>query len=248
VENALKLKEINPACEVFILYRDLRTTGERELLYQQAREKGVIFIRYSLDHPPMVEANGDGLKITAVDHILQRPVSLTVDLLTLATAIVPHDNTPLAEMYKVALNEEGFFSEAHAKIRPVDCATEGIFLAGLCHNPKPLEDSIRMAWAAAARTATILSKEYLELGANIAVPMDENCDGCAFCVDGCPFRAITLLEYMRDGQIKKTVEINETLCKGCGSCMATCPKQGINVAGFSLQQLGAQVEAALGLI
>ena len=248
VENALKLKEINPDCEVVIFYRDMRTTGEREILYQQAREKGVMFIRYSLDHPPVVAANGDGLKITALDHILQRPVSFTADLLTLATAIVPHDNTHLAEMYKVALNEEGFFSEAHAKIRPVDCATEGIFLAGLCHNPKPLEDSIRLAWAAAARAATILSKEYLELGANIAVPTDENCDGCAFCVDGCPFQAITLLEYMREGQVKKTVEINETLCKGCGSCMATCPKQGINVAGFSLQQLEAQVDAALGLI
>jgi heterodisulfide reductase subunit A len=151
-------------------------------------------------------------------------------------------------MYKVALNAEGFFSEAHAKIRPVDCATEGIFLAGLCHNPKPLEDSIRLGLAAAARAATILSRDHLELDAHVSIPIDENCDGCAFCVDGCPFRAITLMEYMKQGQVKKTVEINETLCKGCGSCMATCPKQGIYVAGFSMPQLTAQVEAALGLI
>ncbi len=248
VDNALKFKEINPEMDVYILYRDMRTYGEREYLYQQALQKGVIFIRYQLeDLPRVTEANGR-IRIRVTDHILQRPLDLTVDLLTLASAIVPRDNTHLAEMYKVALNEEGFFSEAHAKIRPVDCATNGIFLAGLCHNPKPLEDSVRLGLAAAARAATILSKDYLELEAHVARPVDENCDGCAFCVDGCPFQAITLLEYVKEGQVKKTVEIDETLCKGCGSCMATCPKQGINVAGFSLPQIGAQVEAALGLI
>ncbi len=248
VDNALRFKEINPDMEVYILYRDLRTHGEREYLYHQALQKGVIFIRYQPDDLPQVEEADGRIRIRVTDHILGRPLELTVDLLTLASAIVPRDNTPLAEMYKVALNEEGFFSEAHAKIRPVDCATEGIFLAGLCHNPKPLEDSIRLGLAAAARAATILSRNQLELDAHISIPIDENCDGCAFCVDGCPFKAITLVEYIKEGQIKKTVEINETLCKGCGSCMATCPKQGIYVAGFSMPQLTAQVEAALGLI
>ena len=248
VDNALKFKEINPDMDVYILYRDMRTYGEREYLYHQALQKGVIFIRYQVDDPPQVEEVDGRIQIRVTDHILGRPVELTVDLLTLASAIVPRDNTPLAELYKVALNAEGFFSEAHAKIRPVDCATEGIFLAGLCHNPKPLEDSIRLGLAAAARAATILSKDSLELNATIANPLDENCDGCAFCVDGCPFKAITLLEYMKEGQIKKTVEVSETLCKGCGSCMATCPKEGIYVAGFSLPQLNAQVEAALGLV
>ncbi|MCX5892333.1 MAG: FAD-dependent oxidoreductase [Deltaproteobacteria bacterium] len=249
VDNALKFKEINPEMDVYILYRDLRTHGEREYLYHQALQKGVIFIRYQVEDPPRVEEAEDGrIRLRVQDHILGRPVELTVDLLTLASAIVPRDNRLLAEMYKVALNEEGFFSEAHAKIRPVDCATDGIFLAGLCHNPKPLEDSIRLGLAAAVRAATILSKDRLELDAHKANPVDENCDGCAFCVDGCPFKALTLLEYMKEGQVKKTVEVNETLCKGCGSCMATCPKQGIYVSGFMPEQLGAQVEAALGLI
>jgi heterodisulfide reductase subunit A len=248
VDNALKFKEINPDMEVYILYRDMRTHGEREYLYQQARQKGVVFIRYTLDDLPQVDQVGEKIQIRVTDHVLQKPVTLDVDILTLATAIVPRDNTQLAEMYKVALNEEGFFSEAHAKIRPVDCATEGIFLAGLCHNPKPLEDSIRLGLAAAARAATILSKDYLELNANIATPIDANCDGCAFCVDGCPFKAVTLMEYMKENQVKKTVDVDETLCKGCGSCMATCPKQGIVVAGFSMAQLEAQVDAALGLI
>ena len=248
VDNALKFKEINPEMEVYILYRDMRTYGEREFLYHQALQKGVIFIRYQVEDPPQVEEVDGRMRIRVTDHILKRPLDLTVDLLTLASAIVPRDNTQLAEMYKVALNEEGFFSEAHAKIRPVDCATEGIFLAGLCHNPKPLEDSIRLGLAAAARAATLLSKDHLELDAHVSIPIDENCDGCAFCVDGCPFQAITLMEYIKQGQVKKTVEINEILCKGCGSCMATCPKQGIYVAGFSMPQLTAQVEAALGLI
>ena len=158
VDNALKFKEINPDMDVYILYRDMRTYGEREFLYQQALQKGVIFIRYQLDDLPQVEEADGRIRIRVTDHILGRPIALTVDLLTLATAIVPRANTHLAEMYKVALNEEGFFSEAHAKIRPVDCATEGIFLAGLCHNPKPLEDSIRLGLAAAARASTILSK------------------------------------------------------------------------------------------
>ena len=246
VENALKLKEMNPDMEVYVLYRDMRTYGERERLYVEAREKGVVFIRFRLDDLPRVEEENGRLKITVTDLVLQRPLELSVDILTLASAIVPYDNRPVAEIYKTALNAEGFFSEAHAKIRPVDSAAEGIFLAGLCHHPKPLEDSIRLALAAAARSATILSKETLMLDAIISHPVDENCDGCAYCVDTCPYHAITLVEYMKDGAIKKTVEVNEAQCKGCGSCMATCPKEGIYVAGFSLKQLQAQVDAALG--
>ncbi len=245
VENALKLKEMNPDMEVYVLYRDMRTYGEREIFYTAAREQGVIFIRYHAAEPPKVaEANGR-LKITVMDHILGKLVDLEVDLLTLATAIIPHHNAPLAELYKVPLNAEGFFTEAHAKIKPVDAPTEGIYLAGLCHYPKPLQESVAEAMATAARASTILSKDYLQLESTISQVIDENCDGCAFCVDACPFKAITLLEYMKDGNVKKTVEVNEVLCKGCGSCMATCPKRGIAVAGFTLDQLAAQVDAAL---
>jgi heterodisulfide reductase subunit A len=175
-------------------------------------------------------------------------VTFSVDLLNLATAIIPHQNEPLAEIYKIPLNAEGFFTEAHAKIRPVDSSTEGIFLAGLCHYPKPLQESVAEALACASRANTILSRDHLMLESTISRPIDENCDGCAFCIDTCPFKAITLIEYMKDGSLKKTVEVNEVQCKGCGSCMATCPKQGIYVAGFTPEQLGAQVEAALGLI
>jgi heterodisulfide reductase subunit A2 len=248
VENALKLKAIDPKMDVYIIYRDMRTYGERESLFAAAREKGVIFIRYTLDHLPQVEEFAGRLKITVKDHILQIPVAIMADVLALATAIVPNDNSSLSQTFKVALNAEGFFSEVHAKIRPLDSATDGIFMAGLCHYPKPIEESIAEGYAAASRATTILSKEFLLLESTISNPVDENCDGCAFCIEPCPYKAISLLEYMKGGDVKKTVEVNAVLCKGCGSCMATCPKQGIVVKGFTMEQLGAQVEAALGLI
>jgi len=248
VENAIRLKELNPAMEVYILYRDMRTYGERETLYAAAREKGVLFFRYAVDDPPQVTQAGDKIVIRVTDQNLGGdPVELPVDLLTMATAIIPHQNAPLAELYKVHLNAVGFYSEAHAKIRPVESSTAGIYMAGLCRYPKPIQESIVEALACASRAGTTLSRDTLELDAITSRPIDENCDGCAFCVDACPFRAISLLEYVRDGNVKKTVEVNQVICQGCGSCMATCPKQGIYVAGFTLEQLGAQVEAALGL-
>jgi heterodisulfide reductase subunit A-like polyferredoxin len=248
VENAIKLKVMNPEMEVYVFYRDMRTYGEREILYEKAREMGITFIRYRRREPPVVEEDGGRLKITVHDQILRRPVSLHVDFLTLATAIIPHQNAPLAELYKIPLNAEGFFTEAHAKIKPVEASTEGIFMAGLCHYPKPMQESAAEALACASRANTILSKDFLQLESIISNPVDANCDGCAFCVDACPFKAITLIEYMMEGNVKKTVEVNAIQCKGCGSCMATCPKQGIYVAGFTPEQLSVQVEAALGMI
>jgi heterodisulfide reductase subunit A len=247
VENAIRLKRINPDMDVYILYRDMRTYGERETLYAWAREQGVRFCRYQISDPPQVESAGDKIIIRFQDQDLQVPMELQVDLLTLATAIMPHQNAPLADLYKVHLEADGFFAEAHPKIRPVESSTAGIYMAGLCHFPKPIQESITEALACASRASTILCRDTLELESITSRPIDENCDGCAFCVDACPFQAITLLEYMREGNVKKTVEVNQVLCHGCGSCMATCPKQGIYVAGFSLAQLEAQVDAALGM-
>jgi heterodisulfide reductase subunit A len=247
VENAIRLKRINPDMDVYIIYRDMRTYGEREPLYAWARDQGVLFFRYNVDDPPKVDSEGDKIVIRFVDQDLQMPMELRVDLLTLATAIIPHQNAPLADLYKVHLDADGFFAEAHPKIRPVESSTAGIFMAGLCHFPKPIQESMAEALACASRASTILCRDTLELESITSRPIDENCDGCAFCVDACPFHAISLLEYVKDGHVKKTVEVNQVLCKGCGSCMATCPKQGIYVAGFTLEQLGAQVDAALGL-
>jgi heterodisulfide reductase subunit A len=173
-------------------------------------------------------------------------VAIDCDVLALAAAIVPGLSAEqVGKLYKIPLNQDKFFLEAHMKLRPVDFATDGVFMCGLAHCPKSVEESIAQAGAAAARAATILSKDQIELEATISQVVDENCDGCAYCIDPCPYKALTLVEYMYQGSIKKTVERDAALCKGCGVCQATCPKKGIYVAGFRLEQLGAMVAAAL---
>jgi len=247
VKNALKIKEINPNANVCILYRDVRTYGFGEKYYTQARQKGVIFIKYEEDKKPEVTQSPDGkLSVKCFDHISQMDILFKADALVLSSAVVPHqDNKDLAQMLRVPLDSNGFFLEAHMKLRPVDFASDGIFLCGMAHFPKSVEETISQANAAAARAATLLSKDKLELEANISHVIDENCDGCAYCVEPCPYQAVTLIEYMREGAIKKTVEINAAICKGCGVCQATCPKKGVEIKGFKLEQIEAMVEAAL---
>ena len=244
MQHALELKEANPDLPVYVLYRDIRTYGEREDLYKEAREKGVIFIRYSLDNKPKVFKDGDDLVVQVQDHVLKQDVEIRPDYLVLATAIVPYDNKELVELYKCSLNNEGFLQEAHAKLRPVDLSVDGMFVAGLCHYPKPIDESIAQAQAAVSRATTILSKSVMPLD-SIKSYVTENCDGCALCVDTCPYGAITLVDYEKDGQTLRKIEINKALCKGCGVCEATCPKKGVFVHGFTNEQLRAQISAAL---
>lgn len=246
IKNAIKIKEINPEANVHILYRDIRTYGFKEIYYKKAREKGVIFIRYQEDKKPEIYSNNGIMKVSAEDPVLNRKLILDADLLVLSTGIIPDpDSKNLAQLLKVPLNQNGFFLEAHMKLRPVEFATEGIFLCGLSHSPKSMEESVSQASGAASKALTILSNDTIELDATISNVVDENCDGCAYCIDPCSYKALTLLEYMREGSIKKTVEVNESLCKGCGVCMATCPKKGIYVRNFKLEQISAQVAAAL---
>jgi heterodisulfide reductase subunit A len=240
VEGAVKLKEINPDMDVYILYRDMRTYGLRENLYKEAREKGVIFIRFDLDHKPRVEQTRDGgLKVTVRDHILGIPVTITPDVLTLASAIIVKDQEKLAKMFKVPLNSDGFFLEAHMKLRPVDFATEGLFVAGLAHYPKPIDESIAQAKAAAARAAVVLSQEFIRAGGVVASIDAATCSGCQACVEVCPFGAINFKED------EKVAEVNQALCKGCGTCAATCPSECITLFGFSHKQIYTQVDEAL---
>jgi heterodisulfide reductase subunit A len=246
VKNALKIKEANPLANVVILYRDVRTYGFREADYRRAREKGVLFLRYSEEAKPRVEMHNGTLHVATREPILGKELAIPADLVVLSPAIVPDEgNKDLAQMLKVPLTQDGFFLEAHMKLRPVDFATDGIFVCGLAHSPKSLEESIAQASAAAARACTVLSKDEIELEATLSQVVDENCDGCAYCIDPCPYKAVTLLEYVSDGSIKKTVEVDESACKGCGVCQATCPKKGIFVRGFKLEQIAAQVAAAL---
>ena len=248
IKNALMIKQLSPETNVYILYRDIRTYGFKESYYTEARKQGVIFVRYEESSKPEVSQNGHGLKVCVVDQTLGLPIQISADLVALSAGIHPNEgNKEIAQFLKVPLNSEGFFLEAHMKLRPVDFMTDGVFLCGLAHSPKNIEESILQAQAAASRAATILAQDSIEMEANVSQVVDEACDGCAYCVDTCPFKAITLLEYMWQGTVKKSVQADETICKGCGCCEATCPKKGIFVRGFTLDQIEAQIHAALGV-
>ncbi|MHB0981700.1 MAG: FAD-dependent oxidoreductase, partial [Thermoleophilia bacterium] len=246
VKNALKIKELSPRTNVYVLYRDIRTYGFRESQYTRARKQGVLFLRHEDDEPPVVTRGNGGLVVTVRDPQLKRDVAIEAGLVVLSVATVPHEeNKALAQILKVPLNSDGFFHEAHIKLRPVDFATEGVFVAGLAHSAKTVDESIVQASAASARASGVLALDALELEATVSTVVEESCDGCAYCVEPCPYRAISLIEYVRDGAVKKVIEVNESLCKGCGTCQATCPKRGVFIRGFTLDQIAAQMMAAL---
>ncbi|MBM4354692.1 MAG: CoB--CoM heterodisulfide reductase iron-sulfur subunit A family protein [Deltaproteobacteria bacterium] len=247
VKHALELKKRNPETQIYVLYRELRAYGHRERYYKQAREAGVMFLRFPDDRYPTVAAGANGgLRIETRDDFLGMDVAIDADFVFLSAAVeAPAQNSGLGQMMKIALNEHKFFLEAHMKLRPIDFATDGVFLAGLAHYPKTVDETISQAMGAVARASTILSKEALPLSPIVSRILDVNCDGCAYCVDPCPYKAITLVEYMYQGAVKKTVQVDETVCKGCGTCMATCPKGGCVVSGFKTDQLQAMLQAAL---
>ncbi len=240
IDNALELKKLNPEMDVFILYRDIRTYGEREYKYQQAREAGVIFIRYSVDNKPKVETTDGKLLITVMDHVLRMPVQIDADLLTLATAIVPNKDEKLANFFKVPLNEDGFFVERHAKLGPSEFATDGVFLCGLAHYPKPIDEAIAHGQAAASRAVTLLAKETVKTSGNVARVDPMKCSSCGVCVSICPYSAPA---FEAEGRFAGKASINPVLCKGCGLCVASCRSGAIRLKGFDTNQILAQIFA-----
>jgi heterodisulfide reductase subunit A len=233
----LTLKEINPGMDIYILYRDLRSYGFREDLYRQAREKGIIFIRYDLDHLPNVQSNnGDSLSLLVRDPILGRDLQLTPDFLILASAILPNENKELFELFKVPTNSEGFLIEAHMKLRPVDFASDGLFMAGLAHYPKPLDETIAQAKAAVARAMTILSKKAIMVGGVVASVNPDRCAACLTCVRTCPYSAPHIGE-------EGYAIIDPAECRGCGACVAECPGKAISLQHFTDAQIIAKTDA-----
>ncbi len=238
VDNALQLKKLNPAMNVFVLYRDIRTYSEREYVYKEAREAGVIFVRYSLDGKPEVTLKDGRLLINTMDPILGRPLEIETDLLTLATAVIPNRDDQLANFFKVSLNDDGFFVERHAKLGPVEFATDGVFLCGLAHYPKPIDESIAQGRAAASRAITLLAQKTIHTSGNIAETDPTMCSQCGVCVSICPYSAPSFAE---EGPWTGKAQINPVLCKGCGLCVASCRSGAIHLKGFDNDQIFSQI-------
>jgi len=240
IKNAIEIKKINPEIEVIIFYRDIRTYGFKEKYYRIAREKGVIFIRYDEEKPPEVLKNDDFLKINLESPKLGK-ITVNSDLLVLSTGIIgpAENNQSLAKMLKVPLNEDNFFLEAHVKLRPVDFATEGIFLCGTAHGPSTISESIAQANSAVSRATTILSKEKLLVGGIVSNVDKDLCTGCKICVRICPYNAIVKDE-------EGYAYVQEALCKGCGLCSASCPERAIEIKHFTNQQILSEIYALGG--
>lgn len=241
IDNAIELKERDPERDVFIIYRDIRTYGERELLYKKARELGVIFIRYDVDKKPVVTITDGRLKIQVIDHVLNQPVEIETDLLTLAAAIVPRKDERLANFFKVPLNDEGFFVEKHAKLGPAEFATSGVYVAGSGHYPKPVNEAVTQGRASASRALTLLAKkDTLFTSGTIAAVDPMKCSQCGVCVSICPYSAP---RFATEGRFQGKAEINAVLCKGCGLCVASCRSGALRLRGFDTNQIFSQIFA-----
>jgi len=244
IKNALQLKKLNPEMDVYILYRDMRAYGLRESLYREAREKGVIFLRYNADQGLDVYLEDNDLKVCFSDTGIRRKMEITPDLLILAAAITPPKENALAQQYKVTLNDDGFFMEAHAKLRPVDCATDGVFICGLAHAPKPIDESIAQAVAAATRAVTLLARKTIYTSGTIAEAIPSMCSGCGVCVSICPYSAPSFIDQ-KDRFFPGRATINPALCKGCGLCVCSCRSGALRLKGFDNDQVFAQIRALM---
>ena len=242
IKNALTLKERKPDMDIYILYRDMRTYGLREDLYREAREKGIRFLRYNFKIGIEVDYDGDDLQVEFTDTVMRRKMAIKADMLVLAAAIIPPEKNPLAQMYKVSLNNDGFFMEAHAKLRPVDCATDGVFLCGLAHAPKPIDESISQAIAAATRAVTLLTRKTISISGTVAEVSPQMCSECGGCVSVCPYSAPSIIEESARF-FPGRAQINPALCKGCGLCVASCRSGAIHLHGFDNDQILSQIAA-----
>jgi heterodisulfide reductase subunit A len=241
----LKLKEINPEMDIFILYRDMRTYGFSEDYYREAADKDVRFIRYEPQDQPEVEVadTEEGrpvLKITAPDYILGKKVVIDADIVVLAAAIIPSAGSKdVSQLFKLALSPDNFFQEAHVKLRPVEFAADGVYLCGTAHYPKLIRETIEQSYGAAGRALTLLSKDTITASGSICEVVEKACIGCGQCVLACTYDAIELRETRRG---KKAV-VNPVLCKGDGLCCSKCPTLAIQLKHFTDDEIVAQIDS-----
>lgn len=237
IKNALAIVEINPEARVFVLYRDMRTYGFQEEYYQKARSKGVLFVRYDVDNPPVVEAAGEQVDVTFYDAILGMKISVTADNLSLSTGMIAdNDSTEeLSMIFKLSRTSDGYFLEDHVKLRPVDMAVPGFFVAGTAHSPKLIRESVTQANAVASRAQTMLARDVINLGAASAKVDGNLCAACLICVRACPFDVPFI---NADGYS----EIDPAKCHGCGMCVSECPAKAIQLMQFEDDRILAKVE------
>ncbi len=246
VKNALELKKLNPKADIYILFRDMRTYGFREDYYREASGKDIRFIRYEPQDPPRVETGEaeDGrsvLKVTATDYILGKKLELDADLLVLAAAVIPSTATKeIAGLFKVTLSPDGFFKEAHVKLRPVEFGTDGVYLCGLAHYPKFIQETINQAYGAAGRVMTLLSHDIVVASGSVCGVDERRCMGCGQCISACTYDAI---EFRETRQGKRAV-VNPVLCKGDGLCNVKCPTGAISLKHFTDEEIMSQIDAA----
>ncbi len=238
VKHALQIKDLNPETDVYILYRDMRMYGLLEDYYTEARKKGVVFARFDPENAPQVSGNGDGVEVVYTDHVLQRPVKMQADAVVLSAATLANETDELASHLKVPRNAYDFFIEAHAKLRPVDFSSEGIYLCGTAHAPKLISESITQALAAASRAGSFLAGKTLSVGGAVAHVDPSRCAACLVCVMSCPYNVPKINE-------DNVSEINEALCQGCGTCVSECPAKVIQLSHYEDDQVLQNVHALL---
>jgi heterodisulfide reductase subunit A len=248
IKNALKLKEINPNVDIYILFRDIRTYGFKEDYYREASDNDIKFIRYEPEDSPQVEAgrSDDGravLKITLPDYILGKKLTIDADFIALAAAVIPSAATrEVASLFKVTLSPDGFFKEAHVKLRPVEFGTDGVYLCGLAHYPKFIQETINQAYGAAGRVLTLLSHDTVIASGSVCEVDEKRCMGCGACISACTYGA---LEF-RDTKQGKKAFVNPVLCKGDGLCNSRCPTGAISLKHFTDEEVLSQIDAAVG--
>ena len=246
IKNALKLKEKNPKMDIYILFRDVRTYGISEDYYREAAGKDVKFIRYEPQDKPLVEPgeSEEGrpvLKVTATDYVLDTKLEIDADIVSLAAAIVPAPGSKeVSQQFKVTLGQDGFFQEAHVKLRPVEFAADGVYLCGMAHYPKLLAEAIEQAYGAAGRVLTLLSHDTVVASGSVCEVDEKKCMGCGACITACTYGAIEF----RDTKLGKKAVVNPVLCKGDGLCNAKCPTGAIRLKHFTDEELIAQIDAA----
>jgi heterodisulfide reductase subunit A2 len=241
VKNALRIRKLNPEARLFVLYRDMRTFGFQEDYYREAREQGVIFVRYEPEDKPQVEANGNQqLTVTFEDPILGRKLSVEADCLALSTGLIADDESTedLATIFHLPRTNDGYFLEDHIKLRPVDLPIPGFFVAGTAHAPKGIRESVAQAQAAAGRAQTFLVRDTINLGAAVAQVNGDMCAACLICVRACPFEVPFI-------NAEGHSEIDAAKCHGCGVCASECPAKAIQLMRYEDGQIIAKIDGLL---